>query len=111
MTHDEALAKAREIATRVLAPHAAENDKTGRFPTEAIKSLGDGGLLGLMLPPDVGGSEVGPRTFAALPRILAETDASAAMIYLLHMMGGAAIAAARPDAAGGGNPALTEIGA
>src|SRR6476659_7641764 len=111
MTHDEALAKAREIATRVLAPQAAENDKTGRFPTEAIKTLGDGGLLGLMLPPDVGGSGLGPRTFAAVTAILAETDASVAMIYLMHMMGSAAIAAARPAAAGGVKPTLKDIGA
>ena len=111
MTHDEALAKAREIATRVLAPQAAENDKTGRFPTEAIKTLGDGGLLGLMLPPDVGGSGLGPRTFAAVTAILAETDASVAMIYLMHMMGSAAIAAARPAAASGVKPTLKDIGA
>ena len=111
MTHDEAVAKAREIASRVLAPHAAENDKTGRFPTEAIKALGDGGLLGLMLPPDVGGSGLGPRTFAAVTAILAETDASVAMIYLMHMMGSAAIVDARPAAADGVKPTLTEIGA
>ena len=112
MTHDEALAKAREIATRVLAPQAAENDKTGRFPTEAIKTLGGGGLLGLMLPPDVGGSGLGPRTFAAVTAILAETDASVAMIYLMHMMGSAAIAAARPAAASGvRSPTRSGVGA
>jgi len=111
MTHDEALAKAREIASRVLAPHAAENDKTGRFPTQAIAALGDAGLLGLMLPVDVGGSGLGPRTFAAVTATLAETDASVAMIYLMHMRGSAAIAAARPDAVDAVKPTLNEIGA
>ena len=111
MTHDEALAKAREIAGRVLAPHAAENDKTGRFPTEAINSLGDAGLLGLMLPVDVGGSGLGPRAFAAVTATLAESDASVAMIYLMHMMGSAAIAAARTAAADAVKPMLNEIGA
>jgi alkylation response protein AidB-like acyl-CoA dehydrogenase len=111
MTHDEALAKAREIASRVLAPQAAENDKTGRFPTEAIKSLGDAGLLGLMLPVETGGSGLGPRTFAAVTATLAEADASVAMIYLMHMMGSAAIAAARPAAAGAVKSTLNEIGA
>jgi alkylation response protein AidB-like acyl-CoA dehydrogenase len=111
MTHDEALAKAREIASRVLAPQAAENDKSGRFPTEAIDALGKGGLLGLMLPVEVGGSGLGPRTFAAVTSAIAETDASVAMIYLMHMMGSAAIGAARAEAADAVKPTLNEIGA
>lgn len=111
MTHDEALAKAREIASGVLAPHAAENDKSGQFPTEAIDALGNAGLLALMLPADAGGSGLGPRTFAAVTATLAEADASVAMIYLMHMMGSAAIAAARPAAADGVKPTLKEIGA
>jgi len=110
MTHDEALAKAREIAGSVLAPHATENDKRGRFPAEAIQSLGDAGVLGLMLPVEFGGSGLGPRTFAAVTATIAEADASVAMIYLMHMMGSAAIAAARPAAAGAVKPTLNEIG-
>jgi alkylation response protein AidB-like acyl-CoA dehydrogenase len=60
MTHDAAVLKAREIASRVLAPSAGQNDKAGRFSTEAVESLGESGLLGLMLPVDVGGSALGP---------------------------------------------------
>jgi alkylation response protein AidB-like acyl-CoA dehydrogenase len=55
MTHDAAVLKAREIASGVLAPSAAQDDKAGRFSTEAIESLGGSGLLGLLLPGDVGG--------------------------------------------------------
>src|SRR5271169_2528976 len=55
MTHDAAVLKAREIASRVLAPNAGQNDKAGRFSTEAVASLGESGLLGLMLPADAGG--------------------------------------------------------
>jgi alkylation response protein AidB-like acyl-CoA dehydrogenase len=51
------------------------------------------------LPTEVGGSALGPRTFAAVVTTLAETDASAAMVYLMHMCATATIAAARPDAA------------
>src|SRR5207237_1397141 len=46
----------------------------------------------------VGGSALGPRTFAAVIATLAEADASAAMVYLMHMCATATIAAARPDA-------------
>ena len=99
MTHDAAVSKAREIASRVLAPSAGQNDKAGRFSTEAVVSLGESGLLGLMLSVDVGGSGLGPRTFAAVIATLAEADASVAMVYLMHILGAAVISAARPGAA------------
>ena len=59
MTHEAALLKAREIATSVLAPAAAGNDSAGRFSSEAIQSLGEAGLLGLMLPAEVGAEDGG----------------------------------------------------
>jgi alkylation response protein AidB-like acyl-CoA dehydrogenase len=111
MTHDAAVSKAQEIASRVLAPSAAQNDKAGRFSTEAVESLGESGLLGLMLPPDVGGSGLGPRTFAAVVATLAESDASAAMVYIMHVCGAAVISSARPGAAQAVTPILREIGA
>ena len=66
MNHETALSKAKEIADRVLAPAARQNDKEGRFSLEAIDALGRAGLLGLMLPGEIGGSGLGPRTFAAV---------------------------------------------
>ena len=111
MTHDAAISKAREIASRVLTPSAAQNDKAGRFSTEAVESLGESGLLGLMLPVDFGGSGLGPRTFAAVTTALAEADASVAMVYLMHILGAATIAAARLSAAEAFMPILQEIAA
>jgi len=111
MTHEAAVLKAQEIATQVLAPSAGQNDKAGRFSTEAVESLGGSGLLGLMLAPDAGGSGLGPRTLAAVIAVLAEADASVAMVYLMHVLGAAAISAARPSAAQAVAPILKEIGA
>jgi alkylation response protein AidB-like acyl-CoA dehydrogenase len=111
MTHDAAVLKAREIASRVLAPSAGQNDKAGRFSTDAVESLGESGLLGLLLPVDLGGSGSGPRTFAAVTATLAEADASVAMVYLMHILGTATISAARPSAARAITPILQEIGA
>ena len=110
-THDAAVLRAQEIASRVLAPSAGQNDKMGRFSTEAVESLGESGLLGLMLPVDVGGSGLGPRTFAAVAATFAEADASVAMVYLMHILGAATISAARPGAAQAVTPILREIGA
>ena len=109
LTNDEAVSRARDIANQVLSPAAAQNDKMGRFSTEAVASLGDSGLFGLMLPADVGGSGLGPRTFAAVTAVLAEADASVAMVYLMHILGAATISAARPSAALTVTPVLREI--
>jgi alkylation response protein AidB-like acyl-CoA dehydrogenase len=111
MTHDAAVLKGREIASRVLAPSAGQNDKAGHFSTEAVESLGESSLLGLLLPADFGGSGLGPRTFAVVTATLAEADASVAMVYLMHILGTVTISAARPSAARALTPVLQEIGA
>jgi alkylation response protein AidB-like acyl-CoA dehydrogenase len=111
MTPDAAVLKAHEIASRVLAPSAGQNDKAGRFSTEAVESLAESGLLGLMLPVDFGGSGLGPHAFAVVTATLAEADASVAMVYLMHILGTATISTARPSAARALTPILQEIGA
>ncbi|HUZ96352.1 MAG TPA: acyl-CoA dehydrogenase family protein [Edaphobacter sp.] len=111
MTHDAAVLKAAEIASRVLAPSAGQNDKAGRFSTDAIEALGESGLLGLLLPEDFGGSGLSPRTFAVVMATLAEADAAVAMVYLMHILGTATIVSARPEAKETLVPILQEIGA
>jgi alkylation response protein AidB-like acyl-CoA dehydrogenase len=109
LTHETAVSRAKEIAERVLAPLAAQNDKSGRFSTEAVDALSREELLGLMVPTEAGGSGLGPRAFAAVIATLAEADASVAMVYLMHVCATATIAAARKDAAVA--PTLKEIAA
>ena len=99
MNHETALSKAKEINDRVLGPAARQNDREGRFSTEAVDALGQAGLLGLTLPTQFGGAGLGPRTFAAVTSKLAEADASAAMVYLMHVCATATIAAARAGTA------------
>jgi alkylation response protein AidB-like acyl-CoA dehydrogenase len=98
MNHDAALSNAKEMADRLLAPAARQNDKEGRFSVEAVAAFGPAGLLGLMLPEEVGGAALGPGTFAAVVATLAEADASVAMVYLMHICAAATIAAARVGA-------------
>ena len=66
MNHETAVQKAREIAGSVLAPSVNDNDTAGRFSTEAVQSLGEAGLLGLLLPEDVGGAGLGPVSYTHL---------------------------------------------
>src|SRR5580693_5487569 len=62
-----------------------------------------------MLPAELGGSGLGPRSFAAVTAALAEADASVAMVYLMHICAVATIAAAPTGAAV--EPILREIAA
>ena len=98
MNHETAVSEAKQIADRILTPAARENDRDARFASDAVAALGSAGLLGIMLPTEVGGSALGPRTFAAVIATLAEADGSAAMVYLMHLSATATIAAARPGA-------------
>jgi alkylation response protein AidB-like acyl-CoA dehydrogenase len=99
MNHETAVSNAKDIADRILAPAARQNDKEARFSAEAIAALGPAGLLGVMLPAEVGGAGLGPRTLAAVVATFAETDASVAMVYLMHVCATATIASARRGAA------------
>jgi alkylation response protein AidB-like acyl-CoA dehydrogenase len=88
------LNKAQALSREVLAPHADDVDRQGRWPEESIGALRASGLLGLTVPEGYGGAGEGARTFAAVARTLAEQCASTAMIYLMHVCAAQTIAAA-----------------
>ena len=96
-TRDTSLSSAKRIADEVIAPAARQNDREGRFSTEAVAALGKAGLLGLMVPDDVGGQGMGLDAFADIVATLAEADASVAMVFLMHSLAAATIAAAPPS--------------
>jgi len=48
-------AMVREFSRKVLAPTAAERDRTKEFPAENLKKMGQLGLMGMMIPPEYGG--------------------------------------------------------
>jgi len=55
---------ARDFATRELAPHAAEWDRNGGFPTDMYKRMGALGLMGMLVPEEYGGAEAGHLSYA-----------------------------------------------
>jgi alkylation response protein AidB-like acyl-CoA dehydrogenase len=85
MTNDECIENARKVAREVLAPHAADNDRLARFSPEAVRAMGEAGLLGLVVPSESGGAGLGPRAFADVLTILAEADASVGMVFTMHV--------------------------
>ncbi|MEA2001296.1 MAG: acyl-CoA dehydrogenase family protein [Actinomycetota bacterium] len=45
----------REFAQSEIAPHAADWDQSGEFPTDTVRQMGDLGLFALPFPEEVGG--------------------------------------------------------
>jgi cyclohexanecarboxyl-CoA dehydrogenase len=60
---DELVRTLRQFARRELAPHSAQWDKTGEFPWEAWRRMGELGLLGLRIPAAHGGQDADFLTF------------------------------------------------
>jgi alkylation response protein AidB-like acyl-CoA dehydrogenase len=87
--------RAKALAVEVLGRHADDVDRQGRWPGESLAALRESGLFGLTVPTLFNGAAEGPRTFAAVTRILAEQCASTAMIYLMHVCGVQTILAAQ----------------
>jgi alkylation response protein AidB-like acyl-CoA dehydrogenase len=93
---EQIVARVAALADAHAAPHAAAVDRDGRFPSESMKALAEGGFLGLTISSAFGGMEQGMRTAAAVVETLGERCASTAMVYLMHLCGVACYAAA-PD--------------
>src|SRR5688572_1900507 len=66
LTEDQTLIRdsAREFADEVLAPRAAELDRTGAFPIENFKEAAKRGFAGFIVPESLGGSDVGNLSMA-----------------------------------------------
>jgi isovaleryl-CoA dehydrogenase len=68
----------------VVAPKAADVDKSGTFPRDSIQALERAGMLGILSAADVGGGGLGLRAAAEVIERLAGADGSTAMIVLMH---------------------------
>jgi alkylation response protein AidB-like acyl-CoA dehydrogenase len=97
------------LADEHIAPFAGDVDREGRFPREAIEALAEEGFLGLTVPAEYGGIGQGMRAACAALEAVAQRDASAAMVYLMHLCGTAACRlAVRPEVTA---PLLRQIAA
>ena len=85
--------------TAVATANADQVDADGAFPAAAVDALRGSGLLGLILPKEVGGLGAGPMEFTEVVRELAAACGSTAMVYLMHAAAAVAVAVAPPPAA------------
>jgi alkylation response protein AidB-like acyl-CoA dehydrogenase len=100
LTETQALVQrtARDFATRVVAPRAAEIDETKAFPSETMRGLADLGLLAIGVPPELGGSGAGAVAYALAMQEIARACASTAVMMSVTNMVGEAIARFGTDA-------------
>jgi acyl-CoA dehydrogenase len=78
--------EAKRISAEVAAPAADNVDRESRFPIEAITALREAGLLGAMVPADLGGFGATTREIAEMTRVLAHGCGSTAMIFAMHQI-------------------------
>lgn len=95
---DDLRATVRTIADRVSRLHRDEVDAAARWPAESLAALGEAGLLGLVVPRQLGGHGAGMSGLAAACEELGRVCPSSALTFGMHCVASAVIAAkATPD--------------
>ncbi len=86
LTEEQRMIRAmvREFAREVIQPTAAERDRTGEFPAENLKRMGELGLLGMNVPPEYNGAGVDTVSYSVALQEIAYACASTAVIMSVH---------------------------
>jgi len=74
----------RDLARTEFAPKAMERDKTKEFPAENLKKLGELGLMGMMVPPEYGGSGADTVSYVLALAEVAYACAATAVVMSVH---------------------------
>ncbi len=77
-------AMVREFALNEVFPSAAERDRTGEFPLEILKKMGELGLMGMNVPPEYNGAGVNTISYSVALQEIAYACASTAVIMSVH---------------------------
>lgn len=75
---------ARAFAREELAPHAAEWDRTHAFPADAIRKMGELGLLGMVVPDEWDGAGADNVAYALALEEIAAGDGACSTIMSVH---------------------------
>ncbi len=77
-------AMVQDFAREVILPTAAERDRTGEFPVENLKKMGDLGLLGMNIPPEYYGAGVDTISYSLALQEVAYACAATAVVMSVH---------------------------
>jgi butyryl-CoA dehydrogenase len=75
---------ARAFAAEQLAPYAADWDRQAMFPADAVRGMGELGLLGMVVPEAWGGSGADTLTHALALEEIAAGDGACSTIMAVH---------------------------
>ncbi|MXV07635.1 MULTISPECIES: acyl-CoA dehydrogenase family protein [Xanthomonas] len=75
---------ARRIAQERIAPSAEHHDRTGEFPLENIRLLGENGLMGIEVPDEYGGAGMDPIAYVLAMVEIAAGDAAHSTIMSVN---------------------------
>jgi alkylation response protein AidB-like acyl-CoA dehydrogenase len=75
---------ARRIAREKIAPSAEYHDRTGEFPLENIRMLGENGLMGIEVPVEYGGAGLDPISYVLAMVEIAAADAAHSTIMSVN---------------------------
>ena len=79
--------KAREVATRVVAPRAAEIDAKGEFAWDLAEVYSKYGFLSLVIPKEYGGMDTDITSFCLVAEEIANACASSALLVIVQAVG------------------------
>ena len=75
---------ARRIAREKIAPSAEHHDRTGEFPLENIRALGENGLMGIEVPTEYGGAGMDSVSYVLAMIEIAAADAAHSTIMSVN---------------------------
>jgi hypothetical protein len=75
---------ARRIAQEKVAPSAEHFDRSGEFPLENIRTLGENGLMGIEVPAEYGGAGMDPVSYVLAMVEIAAADAAHSTIMSVN---------------------------
>ena len=83
--HEELRATVRALAVEDIQPIAFMLDQQNEFPDEAIRKLGEMGLMGIPFPAEYGGAGLDALSYAIAVEELARVDGGAGVILSAHV--------------------------
>jgi alkylation response protein AidB-like acyl-CoA dehydrogenase len=75
---------ARRIAREKIAPSAEHHDRSGEFPLDNIRTLGENGLMGIEVPTEYGGAGMDPISYVLAMVEIAAADAAHSTIVSVN---------------------------
>jgi len=80
-------ATAKRVASKLIAPRAAEIDATGEFPWDIVELFGKQGFLSIMLPEAYGGMDGDITAFCLVIEEIAKVCGSSSLLVLVQAVG------------------------